>query len=290
MFDRIEFILGEAFTALRRNTWMTFAAVSTVAVALFLIGGLGATYLGVARYADSLTGRFVMRVFLRDGLAQADIDQVSSRLKSMEGVRDVQWISRDAAWRTFQRDFPDMVEGIENPFPNSFELRLQDAQAAPSLAARIRGWSEIESNGVRYLSDAQQLITEALRLIRWLGFALGGLLLATGGVLIYNAIRLTIVARRREIRIMRLVGATPFTVSAPLLVEGVVQGAIGGALASLLLWSAHLGLDRLMANVSAIASLGAFDARFWLPVLAAAGAGYGLVCSTIAVRDPRRIR
>ena len=290
MLDRIEFLLGEAFTALRRNTWMTFAAVSTVAVALFLIGGLGSAYLGISRYADTLSGRFVMRVFVRDGLTQAQITEVAKRIRQQSEVRAVQWVSRDSAWQTFRREYPQMVEGLENPFPNSYEVRVVNAKDAPTLAAKIGGWKEVEKDGVRYLNDAQQLITEALGLLRWLGVALGGLLLLTGGVLIYNAIRLTIVARRREIRIMRLVGATSFTVSAPLLVEGVVQGTIGGLLAGFMLWSAHLGLARMLSEVSALASLGPFDSRTWVPWLMLIGAGYGAVCSLIALRDPRRIR
>lgn len=290
MLDRIEFLLGEAFTALRRNTWMTFAAISTVAVALFLIGGLGSAYIGINRYAQTLSGRFVMRVFVKDGLTQPQITQLANRIRTQPSVRSVNWVSRERAWQSFRRDFPQVVEGLENPLPNSFEIRLVEAKNAPALAATIQRWEEVEPNGVRYLSDAQQLITESLGLLRWLGIALGGLLLLTGGVLIYNAIRLTIVARRREIRIMRLVGATSFTVSAPLLVEGVVQGAVGGLLASVMLWSAHLGLARMLSEVSAIASLGPFEAQLWVPWLMGVGAAYGFLCSLIAVRDPRRIR
>lgn len=286
MLDRLEFILGEAFSALRRNTWMTFAAVSTSAVALFLLGGLGYVYLGINRYMQSLPSRFEVRVFLRNGLERTKVSETASLIRKIDGVKQVIWIPKEQAWSKFKRDYPDLTAGEDNPLPDSFKVTLTDLDKAPEVAAKIRALAAVDPDGVKYLDDLQQLLSEALVLLRAIGLGVGGLMLLTAGVLIYNAIRLTIVARRREIRIMKLVGATRLMVSTPMLVEGIVQGMLGGLLAAVLLWSSNAGVQRLVESMSSLGKLGSFPlvpASLFLMLI---GAFYGLVCSAIAVRDP----
>lgn len=290
MLDRLAFLLGEAFISLRRNTWMSFAAITTATMALFLLGGMGYAYLAINKYAASLPQRFEMRVFLQEGLTGEQIAETSKEIRSLEGVASLDWLPKDIAWREFRKQFPDLTEQIDNPLPNAFKLRLKSVDQAPEVAAKIETMPAVEKNGVRYLDDERQLISEMLRLVRWLGLVLGGLMLLTSGVLIYNAIRMTIVARRREIRIMSLVGATQATIMIPLLIEGLVQGAIGGLLSAMLLWSAHLGFGKVLEGLSAMARVGAFSVAFWMFWLVAAGAAYGIVCSLAAIRDPRSIR
>lgn len=290
MLDRVEFLVGEALTALRRNTWMSFSAITTVAMALFLIGGLGYAYLGVQRYANSLSERFDMRVFLRDGLSREKVSETAKKIRAIPGVRAALLIPKDKAWENFRRQLPSVVEGIDNPLPDGLKVHLTEVAHAQAVAAKIGALPEVEPNGVRFMDDERQLLSESLALLRSLGFALGGLMLLTGGVLIYNAIRLTIVARRREIRIMQLVGATRATVVTPLLIEGVLQGFAGGVLASILVWSAHQGLQGLIAKLSVTAKLQEFPFATWCMLLAVSGAAYGLACSIVAVRDPRGIR
>ena len=116
-------------------------------------------------------------------------------------------------------------------------------------------------------------------------------MLVTSGILIYNAIRMTVLARRREIRIMQLVGATRFMVWAPMLIEGIVQGAIGGTLAALVLWSAHSIVQAtIVKSLYAFSQMAAFPVNQAFLVLGLAGASYGLVCSMIAVREPLQFK
>jgi len=291
MLDRLEFVFSEAWTALRRNTWMTFAAVTTAAVALFLLGGLGYAYVSVSTYMRSLPSRFEIRVFLRNGIAREQVSEAAREIRQISGVRKLVWIPKEQAWAKFRSEYPDLTQGEDNPLPDSFRVSLVRIDDAPQVAAQIRSLAAVDPQGVKYLDDLQQMLSDALVLLRAVGFGVGGLLLLTSGVLIFNTIRLTIVSRRREIRIMQLVGATRATVASPLLIEGIIQGTLGGLVASFLLWSCNAGIQRLLASLSAIGNLPSFPLAAASMILMAIGALYGFVCSLIAVREsPRRSR
>ncbi len=287
MLDRLEFLVSEALVSFRRNGWMTVAAVGTAAVALFLIGGLGHAYVGLRGYADSLANRFTMRAFLRDGAKYEDIHATAQQMRAIPGVADVVWVPKDKAWEKWRREYPEYTAGLENPFPDALRFRVADLDRAREVVARVEALPKVDSQeGVAFLDDERRFLAEGLRFVRWLGFALGGLGLLTAGILIYNAIRLTVLARRREIRVMQLVGASHSTVQVPFLIEGALQGTLGGALAAALLYSAHLGLARITTDYSALGQLGPFPIWTALPALAAAGAVFGAACSALAVRSP----
>ncbi len=289
MLDRIEFLFEEAFTALRRNTWMSFAAITTSCMALFLLGGMGFAYRGISQYAATLPSRFEIRVFLKESKTGIQTAEAREKIAKMPGVDKAVLVPKGEAWAKMQREMPDMTKGITNPLPDAFNVTLKDVDKAAAIAGEIRKLSVVEPDGVKYEGETQALLSQTLTILRWIGTALGGLMLLTGAVLIYNAIRMTIVARRREIRIMRLVGATRLTVTVPLLIEGVVQGAIGGFLASCLILGSHELMSRLLNNLAGFIRLGSLPAGMVFSFIVAMGALYGFVCSLFAVRDPRGI-
>jgi cell division transport system permease protein len=289
VLDRLSFLLQEAFVALRRNTLMTFAAVTTVAVSLFLLGGVGLVYLRVMEYSESLPPKMEMRVVVKDGTNYEGIRQIAERLREIEGVATASWIPRDKAWERWKAEHPDAhVEGIPNPLPDAFKVVLSDLNYTDAAATEMRRLPSVES--VVYAQEVQNFIAQALSVLRWLGFVVGGLLLATGGVLIYNAIRLTVLSRRLEIRIMQLVGASRSTIKIPFYIEGVVQGSLGGALASLLLMGGYEVLQGRLSSLSAFGKLPPFPMILVLSMMVALGAAYGLVCSVFAVRTPLKFR
>ena len=287
MLDRIEFLISEAFTSLRRNTWMSFSAVTTSAMALLLLGGLGLAYTGIMHFAEGLAGRLEMRVLMELDLPEAQVTAIGESIREIPEVADVVLVTKEEAWEELKRKLPEQTEGLENVLPDAYKVTLRDVGDADLVSAKIES---IEGqDGVEYFREEYNVIDQALSLIRLIGLALGGMMFLTSGVLIYNSIRLAIVARQREIRIMQLVGAARSTIWIPLLIEGVVQGAIGGVIASTLLWPAYESAKSLLES---LAFLQAKEARFpiasvylWLTLV---GALYGLICSMIAVREPRR--
>jgi cell division transport system permease protein len=251
---------------------------------------MGYSYFSIRNYADSLSSRFTMRAFLKDGTPQAQISQTAKAIRDLPGVAEVNWIPKSKAWEAEKTKNPDVTAGIENPFPDALKIKLKDVSKTSDVVAAIQSMPEISpTEGVQYLAGEQQLLSESMRFIRWIAFALGGLCLFTAGILIYNAIRLTVVARRRELRVMQLVGASFATIRIPFLIEGGVQGLLGGVVAALLMISAHFGLSRILLGYASLGTPNAFP--FWpaAGLLAAAGITFGVLCALAAVRDPLKL-
>lgn len=288
MLDRLAFLLGEAFIALRRNGWMTFAAVSTVALSLFLMGGLGFTYIKLSEEAASMTGKLEFRVVIKDGTKAAQISAAATELRAIPGVKQVNLIPRDKAWARQLASMEDRGQyaDIENPLPDCFKVILTDLSKTDPVIGAVEAKPYVEQ--VLYLKNEQQIISQIQALVKWLATALGGLLFVAGGILIYNAIRLTIISRRLEIRIMQLVGASFLTIRIPFYIEGIVQGTLGGLVGGLILFPCQAVLASAVKSTT----------KFQVPPIPASmvgllcllGAIYGLVCSMVAVRAPLRYR
>ncbi|MDI9634716.1 permease-like cell division protein FtsX [Kamptonema cortianum] len=288
MLDKVEFVLSEAFVSLKRNTWMTFATVSTCAMALFIIGGLSFVYFGLAKWAGELEDKFQISVFAADGATPDEIKTLGDQIAKINGVKNVDFRSKKQVWEEFSAKNPGIVTGLEidNPLPDTYIVSFDSLSKADSIVSAIRKLKNIApKDGVQYLSEEQKLLEQTMSVIRWLGLVLGGVMLATGGILIYNTIRLTMISRRREIRIMELVGATRRMVWTPLLIEGLVQGVIGALIAFGVLWIAYAVVMKLISFAITQAPGQAFPAVSTLIFLCLAGAAYGLGCSYWAIRD-----
>ncbi|MCH7945034.1 MAG: hypothetical protein IIC73_03345, partial [Armatimonadetes bacterium] len=201
----------------------------------------------------------------------------------------VELIPRAEGWRKMRQRLPEITKYVDNPLPDAYRVTtnvVADIDLVASKIERIPG-----QDGVEYLKEEYNIIQDTFRLLKLIGIGLGGMMLLTSGVLIYNAIRLAIVARHREIRIMQLVGATRSTVWIPLLIEGAVQGTIGGAIAASILWPAYqivASLTDQLAFIEERARPFPFLTAYGLLIVG--GAVYGLICSGIAVREPRTNR
>lgn len=284
MLDRLSFVIGEAMVALRRNGFMTFAAVSTVAVSLFLLGALGYSYIRAVEYARSIPGKFDMRVFLVPGTTPKVISETAAKVRLIPGVATVSWIPRDKAWEKEKRDDPANTMGLDNPYPDGLKVTIKSLKVGDSVAQQLRAMPVVDPDpGVIYLKEEQHLIDDGLQIMRWLGLVIASLLFVTAGVLIFNAIKLTITHRRREIRIMQLVGASQFTVQCPFLIEGVMQGLLGGCVAAWMLYGAQNVFQNFLMTLSTKTHLAPFPGFQATMIMGAIGGAYGLLCSWLAI-------
>lgn len=293
MLDRIEFLFTEALVALRRNGWMTAAAISTSGIALFLLGGLGYVYWRAAASLSDVSGRFEVRVYLKDGASMATIKETATKIRKIEGVRTVNWIPRDKAWERFKQQNPSITEGLDNPFPDGYKVIVTDVNFTRKVGAAIQAMPVVlpTPDGVVFQEDEERFLRELLTLARTIGGVAGTILIITAGVLIFNAIRLTIDARRREIRVMQLVGATMTTVRAPFVIEGTLQGILGGLIATVLIRLSQTGLEAyVVRNLSSTWHIPDFPFILVLLVLSGVGGVFGLFCSSLAVRGPSRFQ
>ena len=292
MIDRAQFLISEGFLALRRNGWMTLAAITTVGMALFLIGGLAYLYAQLKVGTQELTGVFEMRASVVDGTKPTRISEIAKEIRAIPGVQAAYWIPRDKAWQKYLDENPEHREfaELENPYPDMFKVVLSDLKQSEAVAGKIKDIQDIKDDEVKYLSDVAKLFVDLQAIVSWLGLVIGGALFITAGILIYNAIRLTVISRRLEIRIMQLVGASFLTVRIPFYLEGLVQGALGGMLATLILFACQVVVEYRLPEFFANVKLPPFPWAMFLTLLPLLGAGYGLLCSMIAVRTPLRYR
>lgn len=289
MFDRLEFLLSEAWTSLTRNKGMTFASVTTSAMALFLVGGITYAYFAVARYAANIESKFEIKVFAKLDASEDDLSSLNKKLTAIPSVKTVTFQTKTEVWEQFRKTDPELTVGlgIDNPMPDTYTVTLDKIDEATKVVNTIRSFPEVEpSDGVLYRGEEQELLEKALAALRWLGIVMGGLTAAIGGILIFNTVRLTMYARKRELQIMDMVGASASTVRAPLLIEGVIHGVLGGLIATLVLWIANRVMVQLLSFVVVSRPAEGFPFGAALSILCVAGALYGFACSSLALRQP----
>ncbi len=294
MIDRLFFILGETLIALRRNLSLGLAAMTTLAIALYVLAGMHYVADRASSYAEFVQGRFEMTVNLKEGTDLAGIQRTAKYLRLLPGVANVVWIPKKNLWEKYQRENPDLTRGYgpeDNVFPDSFRVRLKDLSKSEAVAATARKMSTVDpKEGVVYFQDAQNNVALWLRVARNLTVPIGLLLLGVASVVVWNAIRLTVESHRVEIRIMRLVGATRSVICLPFVLEGAFHGALAGALATAGLAASHRAVAAKLAELTVGASLAPFPTSFYLIALCALGGGYGGLCSFFALRAPWRAR
>jgi cell division transport system permease protein len=178
--------------------------------------------------------------FLENDLPEEQRNSVENRLEESSLVNNVRYISTEQALERFQQNFPDLqgiIENIEiNPFPASFETNLAEENLSPETILRfIQAMREMEGiEDVQFNRDWVERMQSLSRLAKAIGFFLGGILALASFFIISNVIRLNVFARKEEIEILRMVGATNLFIRVPFLLEGIILGAMG-ALVSLAL-------------------------------------------------------
>jgi cell division transport system permease protein len=229
------FLIREAFTNIWRHQLMTLASVTTVAASLSVLGGFLLVGWQVHLATESLPRQIELHVFAKVTTPRERVLRLQSRILGWPGVRNVKLVTKQDAWQTYVRDYPEKedLEGIrDNPLPDKLEVQTKSPEYNIVLAHRLRqavAFPDVDT--VREGGAVLERLIAIARLVRTIGLVCAGLLLIATVAVIANAIRITVFARRREIRIMQLVGATHWFVRLPFLIEGMFDGAAGAALA-----------------------------------------------------------
>jgi cell division transport system permease protein len=290
MLDRLEFILSETFTALRRNPLMTISAVNTAAIALVILGGLGYAYLSLRSQLEQLPEQFQLTFSITPGTELSEISATAESLRRLDGVGRVVLLPKDVEWEKWRRrkgTFED-TRDIENPLPDQLLVTLSDLEKAEGVRSEIETLpTYLREDGIRDAKEERRRVTALLEFVRWSGIVLGVITFFTAGALILNSVHLTVIARQQEIRIMRLVGATNSRIRWPFLLEGGMQGAMGGILAGLLLWLLAWYLSKRSNEITGpLLSTGEhFPAIRVTLFLAGVGAILGMLAAAVSVRN-----
>lgn len=266
---------------------MTFASIVASALALVIVGGFTLTYVGLSKYVNEQVSKFEMKVFARQDATPDQVTNLGNQIKKLEGVNGVSFKSKAEVWAEWKKEEPAITAGLEldNPMPDTYTVTFDNLEKVNEVKGLVSNMPEVAPNdGVQLSGEVQDFLQEVMASLRWLGLALGIVTLITGGILIYNTIRLTMNSRRRELRIMELVGAAKSTVRIPLLIEGITHGVLGALCATLILWIGHGVILKVMSGIpfSKVAPFPLFATMF---SLALAGAIYGYICSNLAIRE-----
>jgi cell division transport system permease protein len=294
---RLRFFLGEAVHSLRTNMATTVAATVTVLIVLFWFGVFVA--LGSYMYSkvDQVRHDVKVSAYLQDGVTKKQREAVYNRLLQNPNVQSVQYVSKSEALARMKQRLgknADIFRSLPgNPLPASFDAKLRNPDNAKEVATSVKGMAGVEtgSDGVKYGGQT------ADRLLRTGGIiegVIGGLILLLGiaaVLLIANTIRLSIFSRRREIEVMKLVGATNWFVRLPFMLEGMICGLTGAVLSIGLLRGSYdlLLRDRLQASQFSGDHVHALS--FWVLalLLVLAGTGLGALGSALTMRRFLRI-
>jgi cell division transport system permease protein len=278
------FFVREALRALKRNAVPSFAAMATVLVTVLVLGVFIPVVQATTGAANEVRNKVIADVYLKTDAKQKDIDRVQRLIQQQPTVKSVEFVSKAKAYAEEKKRNPEAYQLLgSNPLPDTFRVtpakpddiaKLRDA-LAPQSPSGGRTVVDPAIDEVRNREEDTNKILSVTRVVKITMALLAGLLGVASILLIANTIRLSLYARRREVEVMKLVGATDWFIRWPFVLEGVIVGALGGVLAILLLGVAKVAVvDPLAKDFALIAS----PDTIHFPLLIAI-----LLCAAIAV-------
>ena len=289
--SRLIFFLQEALRALRRNGAPTLAAIVTTVVTVILLGVLIPIFQTTQAKSEQVRSQLNLQAGLFDDATPSEVTATTAKIEAIPHVDEVTYISKAAALKTLRSELKDksIVEQLHtNPLPASLEIKADDAGNLPGIREAImptgaNGKPQPISPIINNIFDRQQAsqqieeVTSALKIVLTV---ITALLIAASLMLVGNTIRLSIYTRRREVEVMRLVGATRWFIRWPFMIEGVVVGFTGGLVAILILWLGKITVvDPLSDSFSFLAAQNNSTLSF--PALVAVLFGAAVLVSTI---------
>jgi cell division transport system permease protein len=237
------FFMSEAIRTLRRNSAPSFAALMTVMITTLVLGVFIPVTDATTGAANQIRGRLLVDVYLNDSATQAEVSALRKRLEQNPDVKSVQYISKDEAKATLKGALKGAAETLgSNPLPASYRVTPRDpahvgriVDALENLRGGKTTFVSPAINDVKNREDETDKILQITGGVKYAMWGLAFLLVLTSTLLVGNTIRLSIYARRREVEVMRMVGATGWFIRWPFVIEGVFVGAAGGLIAILLL-------------------------------------------------------
>jgi len=238
--------LREGVKNVLRNGWMSFASISSIFISLFILGSFLLLALNVNNLASQIESQVEIRVFLGVGVDQAKIDQIHNEIGNIPEVKEVRFVSKDEGMELLRKNLGDsgdeLLEGYDkekNPLPDSFTVEVFEPQSIAFAAKKIELLDKTdESNpieSVKYGKGKVETLFKITNAVRNIGLVIVAGLAVTAMFLISTTIKMTIMARRREIGIMKLVGATNHFIRWPFFIEGALIGLTGSVLTTAVL-------------------------------------------------------
>ena len=293
-FSTKQYFIKETYKSIRRNGFMSFASISTVAVSLLVLGMFLMIFLNTNNLAQYLENQVQISVYMQDSATDKELASVKDKLTKMPGVVKVTQVNKQQALERFKKRLGDQEQllnslGKENPFPNSFELQVDNPDRIKVLTPQIGQLPKVET--AKFGQEVVEHLFQLTKILRLGGIVLVVFLAMATLFIISNTIRLTVFARRKEVIIMKYVGATDWFIRWPFLLEGMTLGFFGAVVAFVLINSIYASLlDRIHATLAFLPLLPTSPLLLYVDLfLLAAGTGIGALGSYISLRKFLRV-
>ncbi|MCF2146178.1 ABC transporter permease [Desmonostoc muscorum LEGE 12446] len=289
---KLDYLLKETFLGLVRGGWMNWAAVSTVTVLLFLFGLSLQTSWQVEKLLYQFGSQLEVSVYLEPDMQAQSIEPLIAK---MPEVMAIQTITKEEAWNKLVKEMRiSDIEGVtqqlgENPLVDEIKVKARNSQVVPTLATQLAKLRGVDT--VQYIDEAVKRIAQLHRGLNWVTLTITIILTVTAIAVTTTTIRLIVMARRQEIEIMQLVGATSVWIYLPFILQGITFGLVGGAIAWSFISLIQQFLGKLLTNqpefiqvITNGVQLTSAQILLLPLILLSFGAAVGLMGSLFAVR------
>jgi len=238
--NTFKYFFKDSLKSLKRNATVSTASMATVAATLFILGIFLLTILTVNRGILSVESKVEAKIYLKDTITETDQKAIENMIKSVDGVVSYSYESKAQALENFRKQLGDqnksLTEGLDkgNPMPNSFIIKVKNPDTISNLVKAVTGMSGIDT-----IKDGREVVDKLVSItktIKWVGSIILLILVCVSLFLIGNTIKITVYSRRREIGIMKYIGATDWFIRWPFIMEGVMIGILGGIVADVILY------------------------------------------------------
>jgi cell division transport system permease protein len=282
-WGRLRFFLGEVLANFTRNAGMQFTAIGTVAVTIVLLGSFLYVRETLKTFGTGVLSQIEIAVYLKDGVDDAHAKQLGMKFAADRRIASASYVPKREGLRRMHdvlgNDF-DTSLLTANPLPNTYHVKVKDPDNVPAVAASIARDPRVAKTD--YAADTVQKLLKTAAVLGRAGIALIALLSISAAIVISNTIRLTVFARRREIEIMQLVGATNMYIRMPFIAEGMLAGLLGAGIAIGVLALAEHQVIPKLAQTLAFVTFKVNEGTLCVELLAV-GAAVGLIAAWLSV-------
>jgi cell division transport system permease protein len=285
---RVKYVLNEVLVGLWRNVTMTIAMIITMSVSLTMLGASVLMYMQVDRMKTFYYGEIEVSIFLREDVTDAQRTAINQALDTNPLVQSKEYETREQAFEKFKvlwRDSPDFIKSVgPDSLPESFRVKLKDPEKYKQFADEIQG-----QQGIQDIVDQRELLNKVFDIfnsIQVMALVVAAVMAFAALLLVGNTIQVAAYSKRREVAVMKLVGASNWFIQAPFVLEAVVAGLIGSVIGFIALFVGKIVLldGRLQALTNVLTPIPNGNVWLMLPLLAVVGSVVSAITAWITLR------
>lgn len=286
----LKYSFMDSLRSLKRNHTLSIASIATVTATLFILGVFLIVMLDTNKIIESIGSKVQVQVFLKENIDINDDNALKAKIKEVEGVIDVEYESKEKALDKLREQLGEenkyLTEGLEkeNPLLNSYIVKVQKPEVISEVVDNIK-----DMKGIDTIKDSRKTVDKIIAIsntIRWIGVVLFLILIGVSLFLIINTIKITVYSRKREIGIMKYIGATDWYIRWPFIMEGMIIGIVGAIISAVILYYAYSAFYAKSATdvlmIQLIKPSYVFTTVIWEFILA--GILIGAIGSIVAIR------